>query len=296
MKNNEFTIFDGAMGSMLEGKIPEDTLPEELCLTSPKLIENIHRQYIDAGSDYITANTFGACSLVLKNENKEHLVEDLNRAGVQIAKSASNKNTKIIGSLGPTSLLPTLGNIDFETMAKSYCEQSKYLIDEGVDAILIETCQDILQTKSAIVGVKDAMELLGKEVPIFVSVTLEKSGAMLLGTSIGAVLATLAPYKPFAIGLNCATGPDEMKSNVHFLSEKSPFKIICQPNAGLPEVTKNGTHYPLAPKEFGKKVSELAIKYNIDFVGGCCGTTPEHIHELANNLNSKTFKKPFSKI
>jgi len=286
---NKHIIFDGGMGSMLEGKIPENTLPEELNLTNPELIESIHAAYVAAGANYITTNTFGASRILLKTEGKEDLAPEINRAAVQIAKKAAGTKAKVVGDMGPTSFLPTLGQKSFDEMYDSYFEQASILVDEGVDALIIETCQDILQTKIALIAAKKA--IANTQTKVFVSVTLEKNGSMLLGTSLDAVLAILAPFKPDALGLNCATGPTEMEANLKYFSENSPFPIICQPNAGLPLVTEDGTIYPMGAKEFGEKVKELANKYGIEMVGGCCGTTPEYTAELSKNLSDTDCKK-----
>ena len=205
----------------------------------------------------------------------------------------------VAGSLGPTTKLPTLGHIDFDTMAEGYYTQAKGLIDGGVDLLLIETCQDVLQIKSAISGIRACQKDLKSQLPIMVSITMETTGTMLLGTDIAAALTILEPLEIDILGLNCATGPEQMKEHIKYLSDNSPFYISCIPNAGLPENIGGRAHYRLTPIELKIQLMNFVQDLGVRLIGGCCGTTPEHISQLsqiAKEINSyKSKKSSFTK-
>lgn len=280
-------ILDGAMGTMIAEAGYAGGCNEELCVTKPDVIREIHRKYLDAGADIIIANTFGATSVVLSEYGLTERAGEINRAAISCAKKAcaefsTTKRPRFVaGELGPTSKLPTLLHISFGKLFKAYEEQASALIEAGADLIIIETCQDPLQAKAAISASRSAGERLGRTIPIIASMTIERIGTMLLGTEISAALATLAPFRPMAFGLNCAIGPDDMEEYLQKIAAESQFPIICQPNAGLPENVGGKPKYPLGPEAFATSVAKLVSKFNIALVGGCCGTTPDHIRELA---------------
>ena len=290
-------VIDGAMGTMLQLSAPaECSCNEELCLSSPEIIEKVHRAYIDAGADIITTNSFGASSIVLGDHDLADRVRDINVAAAAIARKAADatagRRILVAGDIGPTSKVPTLGHIGFNDLASSYAEQMEALILGGVDALLVETCQDPLQTKAAAVAAVDAFVSTGKTVPLLLSLTIEPVGTMLLGTELSAAMTALMPYAPFALGMNCATGPAKMEEHLQFLSANSPFPILCQPNAGMPENINGEPHYPLAPDDFAALIVDFVKRYKIALVGGCCGTTPDHIASLSagiKTIDSKIF-------
>ena len=293
-------IADGAMGTMIQDAAPtlEDFQGYEGCneilnVTRPELIASIHAQYLKSGSEAIETNTFGANFANLAEYSIVERVYELARAGAEVARSIADdfstqdKPRWVLGSLGPGTKLPSLGHEKFAVLRDSYQDAARGLIDGGADAILIETVQDLLQAKSAIIGAKRAMREVGKEVAIFVSVTIETTGTMLLGSEIGAALTTISALGVDAIGLNCATGPTEMSEHLRYLSKYSNLPIVCMPNAGLPVLGAHGAHYPLTPLELGVAHSQFIRDYAIGLVGGCCGTTPAHIAELAQLVSSQ---------
>jgi len=258
---------------------------EILNVTRPELIASIHAQYLKAGAEAIETNTFGANFANLAEYDIVDRVYELARAGAVVARqiaddfSTDDKPRWVLGSLGPGTKLPSLGHEKFSVLRDAYQEATKGLIDGGADAILIETVQDLLQAKSAVIGAKRAMT--DKKVPIFVSVTIETTGTMLLGSEIGAALTAIEALGVDAIGLNCATGPAEMSEHLRHLSKFSKLPIVCMPNAGLPILGPHGAHYPLTPLELGAAHSQFVRDYGLGLIGGCCGTTPTHIEELA---------------
>ncbi len=258
---------------------------EILNVTRPELIASIHAQYLKAGAEAIETNTFGANFANLAEYDIVDRVYELARAGALVARqiaddfSTDDKPRWVLGSLGPGTKLPSLGHEKFSVLRDAYQDATKGLIDGGADAILIETVQDLLQAKSAVIGAKRAMT--DKKVPIFVSVTIETTGTMLLGSEIGAALTAIEALGVDAIGLNCATGPTEMSEHLRHLSKFSKLPIVCMPNAGLPILGPHGAHYPLTPLELGAAHSQFVRDYGLGLIGGCCGTTPTHIEELA---------------
>lgn len=282
------------MGTMLAASgVPAGGCNEEINLSSPETIAKIHHAYLAAGADIITANTFGASRISLADHDLKDKVFEFNKAAIAIARkeaekfSTPDKSRFVAGELGPTSKLPTLGHIGFDELFGAYVEQALVLIDSGADIIAIVTCQDPLQAKAAAAAVRESFKKTGRALPLFISVTVEKSGTMLLGTDIAAMLTAIAPYKPFAFGMNCATGPDAMKEHLAVLSHKSPFPISCRPNAGIPENVGGKAVYTLSPDEFAKILAGCVDEYKLSFVGGCCGTTPEHIEALYKRLKQE---------
>ena len=285
-------IYDGAMGTQIQQRNPslddywgKENCSEVLVLSRPDIIKDIHAAYFKAGADVVETNTFGGTSIVLGEFGLEDKVHEINKRAVEIARevaadfSTPDKTRFVAGSIGPGTKLPSLGHIGFDAMWKAYFDQVIGLIDGGVDILLIETCQDILQTKIALAAAFDAMKQTGKRVPVQAQVTLQENGTMLLGTEIAAVEATLEPYDCEIVGLNCATGPKEMNDAVRYLAHNAPKEISVLPNAGLP--FSSGETYRLTPSELAKWHTKFITEYGVRIVGGCCGTTSEHIKAVA---------------
>src|SRR5512143_3206687 len=264
---------------------------ELLVLSRPDIISDIHAAFYKVGCDVVETNTFGSTRIVLAEYQLEDKVAELNLAAARLAKkvaadfSTPDRPRYVAGSIGPTTKLPSLGHISFDDMSATYLEQMIALIEGGVDVLLIETSQDILQTKSALVAAFDARKKTGKNVPIQVQVTLEATGTMLLGTEIGAALTTLEVFDVDAIGLNCATGPAEMNDAVRYLSVNSPKNISVLPNAGLPQNEGGRAVYKLQPQELASYHKHFVQDYGVRIVGGCCGTTPEHLKAVVQAVS-----------
>src|SRR5579871_1909638 len=283
-------VYDGAMGTNIQVRQPnpddfwgKEGCNELLVLSRPDIIKDIHASFFQVGCDVVETDTFGATRIVLAEYQLEDKVEELNKAAARLARevaqsfSTPGKPRFVAGSIGPTTKLPSLGHIKFDDMAASYTEQASALIAGGVDILLVETCQDLLQAKAALVGVFEALRQAGKRLPVTVQVTLEATGTMLLGTEIGAALTTLEPFDVEAIGLNCATGPREMNDAVRYLSVNSPKQVSVLPNAGLPQNVGGHAVYMLKPEELAEYHKHFVADYGVRIVGGCCGTTPEHL-------------------
>jgi len=286
-------ILDGACGTTLQGMdIPmslwgdKEGCNEYLNLTSPETIVRLHGRFLQAGSMVLETNTFGASSLVLAEYGLENQVEEINAAAVTHARTAlqGRDNCYVAGSVGPTTKLPSLGHVSVEDLSASLREQMSVLLSAGVDALIIETCQDLLQVKTALVACFDLMDEMRCEVPVMVSVTIEQQGTMLVGTDIAAVVATLEPFPIFSLGLNCATGPTDMESHIRYLSRNWSARISCVPNQGLPEIVDGQTWYPLQPQEFAGLMKRFVEEQGVSVVGGCCGSSPAHIRELVTVL------------
>ena len=289
-------VFDGAMGTSLQAQEltaddfggPEyEGCNEYLVETKPEAVEMVHRSFLEAGADVIETDTFGGTALVLAEYDLSDRAYELNKKAAQIARKAADdfstpeKPRFVAGSVGPGTKLPTLGHVDFDTLQNAYTEQIEGLVDGGVDLILIETCQDVLQIKAALTAVENVFEKKGTRLPLMVSVTVEQQGTMLVGSEIGAALTILEPYPIDIMGLNCATGPTEMKEHIKYLSENSPFIVSCIPNAGLPENVGGQAHYRLTPTELRMQLMHFVEDLGVQVVGGCCGTRTDHIAQLA---------------
>lgn len=291
-------IFDGACGSSFQSMaIPDsafaghDGCNEYLNLTAGEIVREHHRRFLTAGATVIETNTFGACDVVLADYGIESQVEAINTAAVEHARAAvaeANSAALICGSIGPTSKLPILGHIAPTEMIRSYRRQICALIDAGVDMLIFETCQDILQSKLAIVAAHEAFDACKREVPICVSVTIEQTGTMLAGSDIATTCATLRPMGIFSLGLNCATGPALMAPHIQYLCDNFPGRVSCIPNAGLPELIAGETVYPLSPSDYATSLHTFVTGMGVSVVGGCCGTTPEHIAALTAKLDGET--------
>src|SRR5438067_2346315 len=288
-------IYDGAMGTNIQFRNPsvddfwgKEGCNELLVLSRPDIINDIHASFFTVGCDVVETNTFGATRVVLAEYDLQDKVAELNIAAAKIAKevaqqfSTKDKPRFVAGSIGPTTKLPSLGHIKFDDMVAGYFEQARALIEGGVDVLLIETSQDLLQAKAAVVGVFEAMQKAGKRLPVTVQVTLEATGTMLLGTEIGAALTALEPFDVDIIGLNCATGPIEMYDAVRFLGANSSKHVSVLPNAGLPQNEGGRAVYKLRPEELATYHKHFVQDYGVRIVGGCCGTTPEHLQAVVN--------------
>lgn len=295
--NEKIIVFDGATGTHLQGQnlTAEDFGGEQLngcneylVVSKPSAVELLHSDYLEAGADVIETNSFGSMSIVLAEYNLADRAYELSFKAAQIAKrvanefSTSDKPRFVAGSMGPTTKLPSLGHITFAEMAASYKEQAKGLVEGGVDLLCIETCQDILQTKAALFGVFEYFEEARRRVPVITSVTVETMGTLLLGTEISAALTSLEPYDVDVIGVNCATGPAEMSEHVRVLCSGSPKPVFVMPNAGIPENVGGHAHYKLSPEELAQYMLHFVKDLGVSVVGGCCGTTKEHIRQLSN--------------
>src|SRR3954451_21681277 len=281
-------VYDGAMGTSIQkhNLSVDDYWDKEGCrevlvLSRPDVIRGIHESYLAVGADVIETNTFGATSIVLGEYELQDKVREINIAAVKLAREAARSfnggRRFVAGSIGPTTKLPSLNHISWDAMLAAYEEQALALIEGGVDVLLIETSQDLLQTKCSIAAVFDAMQKSGKRLPVTAQVTLEATGSMLLGTEIGAAQTALETYDIDIIGLNCATGPREMNDAVRYLCHNSSKPISVLPNAGLPHNESGRTVYKLTPQELADYHKRFIEEYGVHVVGGCCGTTPKHI-------------------
>jgi 5-methyltetrahydrofolate--homocysteine methyltransferase len=292
-------VFDGGMGAtleMFELDLEKDyRLPgrchEALVLNRPDVIEDVHRSMLDAGAIVLETDTFQASRLKLSEWGLEAHTHEINLKAAEIARKAAGEDRFVAGSIGPTGFLPasddpTLGQIQFPELVTVFAEQATGLIQGGADLIIIETAQDILEVKAAIFGAREAFKTTGRTLPIQCSVSLlPNGGKMLLGTDISAVLATLEALRVDVIGLNCSTGPEDMRDAIRFLGETSPVPVHCIPNAGLPLQGPNGeTIFPEKPEPLATVLGEFVERYGVGIVGGCCGTTPDHIRAIAERV------------
>ncbi|WP_204105495.1 MULTISPECIES: methionine synthase [Spirulina sp. CCY15215] len=299
-------VFDGAMGTNLQvqnltaadfGGEKYEGCNEYLIHTKPEAVATVHRGFLEAGADVIETDTFGGTPFVLAEYNISDQAYYLNKTAAELAKkvaaeySTPEKPRFVAGSMGPGTKLPTLGHIDFDTLKESYIVQVEGLIDGGVDLLLVETCQDVLQIKAALNAIEEVFANKKKRLPLMVSITVETMGTMLVGTEISAALTILEPYPIDILGLNCATGPDLMKEHIKYLSENSPFVISCIPNAGLPENIGGEAHYKLTPMELRMSLMHFIEDLGVQIIGGCCGTRPAHIQQLAEVAKTLTPKE-----
>ncbi|AKG23541.1 methionine synthase [Calothrix sp. 336/3] len=289
-------VFDGAMGTNLQtqnltaadfGGAEYEGCNEYLVHTKPESVAKVHRDFLAAGADVIETDTFGGTAIVLAEYDLADQAYYLNKTAAELAKqvaaefSTPEKPRYVAGSMGPGTKLPTLGHIDFDTLKAAYIDQAIALWDGGVDLFIVETCQDVLQIKAALNAIEEVFSQKGDRRGLMVSVTMETMGTMLVGTEIAAVLTILEPYKIDILGLNCATGPDLMKPHIKYLCEHSPFVVSCIPNAGLPENVGGQAHYRLTPMELRMSLMHFVEDLGVQVIGGCCGTRPAHIQQLA---------------
>jgi len=291
-------VYDGAMGTNIQLRNPtlddywgKENCSEVLVLSRPDIIRDIHADFFKVGCDIVETDTFGGSRIVLTEFELADRVHEINVKAAQLAREVAQQfSTKdrprfVAGSMGPTTKLPSLGHIGFEAMAAAYEEQAAALIEGGVDILLIETCQDLLQAKIATIGVIEAMKKAGKRLPVTVQVTLQETGTMLLGTEIGAALTALDPFDVDILGLNCATGPKEMNDAVRYLALNSTKEVSVLPNAGLPQNEGGHAVYKLTPKELAEYHKHFVVDYGVRIVGGCCGTKPEHLKAVVDAVS-----------
>ncbi|GAA2592307.1 methionine synthase [Streptomyces axinellae] len=291
-------VADGAMGTMIQAQDPSlddfqqlEGCNEILNVTRPDIIRSVHEEYFAAGVDCVETNTFGANHAALGEYDITDRIFELSEKGVVIAREVAEEFEArdgrprwVLGSMGPGTKLPTLGHAPYTTLRDAYQQNAEGMLAGGADALLVETTQDLLQTKASVIGARRAMDAAGMPVPLLVSVTVETTGTMLLGSEIGAALTALEPLGIDMIGLNCATGPAEMSEHLRYLARHSRIPLSCMPNAGLPVLGKDGAHYPLTPGELADAHEGFVRDYGLSLVGGCCGTTPEHLRQLVERV------------
>src|SRR5947207_1768666 len=299
---DRIVVFDGAMGTNLHaqdlsvddyGGPQFEGCPEHVLITMPDAVEKVHAGFLEVGCDVVETDSFGSTSIVLAEYQIAHLAYELNVQAAQLAKrvaadfSTPEKPRWVAGSMGPTTKLPSLGHISFLDMKASYAEQVRGLIDGGADILIVETCQDLLQTKAALAAIFEYFGEIHRRVPVIAQVTIEAFGTMLMGTEIGAALTALEPFAINVIGMNCATGPKQMSENVRYLCQNSTLPVSVIPNAGIPENVGGHAHYKETPESLAADLAHFARDLGVSIVGGCCGTTPAHLRavvEAAKNI------------
>ena len=290
-------VADGAMGTMLQASdaTVDDFQSYEGCneilnVTRPDIVTAVHEAYLEAGADCVTTNSFGANLGNLGEYEIADRIAELSEASARLARAAADRWATpdrprwVLGSMGPGTKLPTLGHTTFRELRDTYQVNAEALLRGGADALIIETCQDLLQAKAAIIGARRAVAELAPDALIIAQVTIETTGTMLLGTEIGAALTALEPLGIDMLGLNCATGPGEMSEHLRYLAAHARIPISCEPNAGLPVLTSDGASYPLTPAQLADAHDRFTREFGLSLVGGCCGTTPEHIAVLAGRV------------
>src|SRR3954465_7241786 len=296
-------VFDGGMGATLEqfdltqedyGGL-EGKCHEALVINRPDVIQGVHESMLEAGAEVVETDTFQGSRLKLEEWGLgEHTLE-INRKAAEIARTAAGEDRFVAGSIGPTGHLPasddpTLGKITFRELVDTFTEQAQGLVEGGADLIIIETAQDILEVKAAVFGAREAFKKTGRTLPIQTSVSLLPTGGkMLLGTAIQAVLPPLLALDVQVIGLNCSTGPEDMRDAIRFLGENSPLPVHCIPNAGIPHQGPNGeTIFPEEPEPLADALAEYVERYGLGIVGGCCGTTPDPNRAIRERVDGRT--------
>ncbi|MEU7987183.1 methionine synthase [Streptosporangium canum] len=290
-------VADGAMGTMLQAHdvTLDDFEGHEGCnevlnATRPDIVRAVHDAYFEVGVDCVETNTFGANLAALGEYDISERTHELSEAGARVAREAADHWSTpdhpryVLGSIGPGTKLPTLGHKPYGVLRDAYYDNAAGLVAGGADALIIETCQDLLQVKAAVIGAKRAIADSGRDVPVIAQVTVETNGAMLLGSEIGAALTAIEPLGVDVIGLNCATGPAEMSEHLRYLSRHARLQLSCMPNAGLPQLTSDGAYYPLTPDELADAHENFTRSFGLSLVGGCCGTTPEHLRKVVERV------------
>src|ERR671920_545579 len=299
-------VFDGGMGATLEqfdltekdyGGL-EGKCHEALILHRPDVIQGVHESMVEAGAEVVETDTFQASRLKLDEWGLGEQTLEINQRAAEIARQAVGEDRFVAGSIGPTGFLPasedpTLGRIRFRELVAVFAEQAQGLLEGGADLLIVETAQDILEVKAAIFGIREAFTTTGRRTPIQASVSLlPNGGKMLLGTDISSALATLEALKVDVIGLNCSTGPEDMRDAIRFLGENCSVPIHCIPNAGIPHQGPDGeTIFPEQPEPLAEALGEFVERYGVNIVGGCCGTTPDHIRALADRVRGREAPK-----
>jgi 5-methyltetrahydrofolate--homocysteine methyltransferase len=310
--DRQVLLLDGAMGTQIQGadlKVEEDYWGQENCseilnLSRPDFVRDIHMKYLAAGADAVETNTFGGSSLTLGEFGLENKTVEINRRACELAHEAieqfrhDGRKRFVIGAIGPGTKLPSLGHIGFDALEAAFILQAHGLVEGRADAILIETAQDPLQIKAAVNGARAAMEKLGRQIPLMVQVTVETTGTLLVGSDIAAAATVVHALDVPVMGLNCATGPQEMADHIKWLSHNWPGKISVLPNAGLPEMHEGHVHFPLSPTEMARWLERFLKEDGIHVIGGCCGTNEEHIGALdamLKNLGSGARPVPYAR-
>ncbi|HEY6045825.1 MAG TPA: methionine synthase [Pyrinomonadaceae bacterium] len=304
-------VFDGAMGTNLQvqnlslddfGGLRFEGCNENLLITRPDAVENVHRAFLDVGCDVIETNSFNGTTVDFSEYDMADQTYDMNVRAATLAKRiASDYSTKekprwVAGSMGPGRKLPTLGHISFAALKAAYAEQVRGLLDGGVDLLIVETCQDLLQTKAALSAIFENFKANRRRVPVIAQVTIEVFGTMLNGTEIGAALTALAPFPIDVIGMNCGTGPRHMTESIRYLCENAPLPVSVLPNAGLPSVVEGKMHYDETPETFTSQIVHFANDFGVNIVGGCCGTTPAHLKLVVEAMQGITPKTRDARI
>jgi len=302
----KIVVFDGAMGTALQGQnlsLHEwgganfENCSENLLYTKPEAIEKVHLAFLEVGCDVIETNSFGGSEVVLQEFGIAEKTYDVNKRAAAMAKrlasdfSTNEKPRFVAGSIGPGTKLPTLGHINFRDLKKAYDEQVRGLYDGGSDLFIVETCQDLLQTKAALTAIFEFFEKQKIKIPVIAQVTIEVFGTMLNGTEIGAALTALEPFPIDVIGMNCGTGPKQMAESLKYLCENAPLPVSVLPNAGLPEVKDGAQHYDETPESFTAQIVHFAKDFGVNIVGGCCGTTPEHLKMVVAQMENLSPKQ-----
>ncbi|MEV7566728.1 methionine synthase [Streptomyces tanashiensis] len=295
-------VADGAMGTMLQAQDPtlEDFQDLEGCneilnVTRPDIVRSVHEAYFEVGVDCVETNTFGSNHSAAGEYEIADRIFELSEAGARIAREVADefgakdgRQRWVLGSIGPGTKLPSLGHIGYGVLRDGYQQNAEGLLAGGADALIVETTQDLLQTKSSIIGARRAMDALGVDVPLICSLAFETTGVMLLGSEIGAALTALEPLGIDLIGLNCSTGPAEMSEHLRYLARHSRTPLMCMPNAGLPILTKDGAYFPLTAPEMADAQENFVRDYGLSLVGGCCGSTPEHLRHVVERVQGLT--------
>jgi 5-methyltetrahydrofolate--homocysteine methyltransferase len=304
-------VFDGAMGTNLQvqnltlddfGGLRFEGCNENLLITRPDAVENVHTAFLDVGCDVIETNSFNGTTVDFAEYDMAGQTYDMNVRAATLAKRiASDYSTRdkprwVAGSMGPGRKLPTLGHISFVDLKAAYAEQVRGLLDGGVDLLIVETCQDLLQTKAALSAIFENFKKNGRRVPVIAQVTIEVFGTMLNGTEIGAALTALAPFPIDVIGMNCGTGPRHMTESIRYLCENAPLPVSVLPNAGLPSVVEGKMHYDETPETFTSQIVHFANDFGVNIVGGCCGTTPAHLKLVVEAMQGITPKARDAKL
>ena len=299
-------VFDGAMGTSLQSENPGiddfggarlEGWMDGLVIHAPQIVERVHRSFLDAGCDVIETSTFQATRPRLEEWGQADVTRDLNVSAARLARNiadeyaADGRPRFVAGSMGPTGFLPAssdpaMSRLGFADLVPAYQEQAEALIEGGADLLIIETQQDILETKAAIFGARAAAAAAGRAVPIMTTVSLDVTGRMLLGTDAAAVLAILESLQVDVIGFNCSTGPEHMREPIRYITSHTSLPVACIPNAGLPINVEGRAHYPLEPKPMATELASFVSEYGVSVVGGCCGSTPDHIRELVAHVGA----------
>ncbi|MFE9302708.1 methionine synthase [Streptomyces sp. NPDC006856] len=295
-------VADGAMGTMLQAQDPtlEDFEQLEGCneilnVTRPDIVRSVHEEYFAVGVDCVETNTFGANHSAANEYEIADRIFELSESGARIAREVADefgakdgRQRWVLGSIGPGTKLPSLGHTTYDVLRDGYQQNAEGLLAGGSDALIVETTQDLLQTKASIIGARRAMDAFGLQVPLICSLAFETTGVMLLGSEIGAALTALEPLGIDLIGLNCSTGPDEMSEHLRYLARHSRTPLMCMPNAGLPVLTKDGAHFPLGPDGLADSQEHFVRDYGLSLIGGCCGTTPAHLKAVVDRARELT--------